>query len=159
MEILWWIKPKSKSAIWAQSIKKAMLYLRLMGYKQGRRNQGCHWHPQFLALIKRKAFSKDNICFHTFYYYYPPPPNLFDLPLYLQQCLSVINNSIFMNQSITPHSWTTSSQKPPPSLQITSNFLVLYGISHGITLGKNGVAQNLIYSKIWWSISWNCCVS
>ena len=29
MEIFWWIKPKSKSAIWAQSIKKAMLDVRL----------------------------------------------------------------------------------------------------------------------------------
>ena len=39
-------------------------------------------------------------------------------------------------------------ERPPPSLQITSNFLVFYGLSHGTTLEKNGVAQNLIYSKI-----------
>ena len=31
MEIFWWIKPKSQSAIWAQSIKKAMLDIRLLG--------------------------------------------------------------------------------------------------------------------------------
>ena len=50
-------------------------------------------------------------------------------------------------------------KKPPPSIQITSsNFLVFYGLSHGTTLEKNGVAQNLMYSKIWWTISWNCCV-
>ena len=39
-------------------------------------------------------------------------------------------------------------ERPPPSLQITSNFLVFYGLSHGITLEKKCVAQNLIYSKI-----------
>ena len=39
-------------------------------------------------------------------------------------------------------------KSPPPSLQITSNCLVFYGLSHGITFEKNGVAQNLIYSKI-----------
>ena len=39
-------------------------------------------------------------------------------------------------------------KRPPPSLQITSNFLVSYGLSHGTTFEKNGVAQNLIYSKI-----------
>ena len=36
-------------------------------------------------------------------------------------------------------------ERPPPSLQITSNFLVFYGLSHGTTLEKNGVAQNVIY--------------
>ena len=35
-------------------------------------------------------------------------------------------------------------KRPPPSLQITSNFLVFYGLSHGTALEKNGVAQNLI---------------
>ena len=49
-------------------------------------------------------------------------------------------------------------KRPPPSLQITSNFLVFYGLSHGTTFEKNGVAQNLIYSKIWWTTSWNCWV-
>ena len=39
-------------------------------------------------------------------------------------------------------------KRPPPSLQITSAFLVFYGLSHGTTFEKNGVAQNLIYSKI-----------
>ena len=39
-------------------------------------------------------------------------------------------------------------KRPPPLLQITSNFLVFYGLSHGTTFEKNGVAQNLIYSKI-----------
>ena len=39
-------------------------------------------------------------------------------------------------------------ERPPPSLQITSNFLVFYGLSHGTPLEKNGAAQNLIYSKI-----------
>ena len=38
-------------------------------------------------------------------------------------------------------------KRPPPSLQITSNFLVFYWLSHGTTFEKNGVAQNLIYSK------------
>ena len=38
-------------------------------------------------------------------------------------------------------------KRPPPSLQFTSNFLVFYGLSHGTTFEKNGVAQNLIYSK------------
>ena len=49
-------------------------------------------------------------------------------------------------------------KRPPPSLQITSNFLVFYGLSHGITLEKKCVAQNLKYSKVWWTISWNGCV-
>ena len=49
-------------------------------------------------------------------------------------------------------------ERPPPLLQITSNFLVFYGLSHDITLEKKCVAQNLIYSKIWWTISWNCWV-
>ena len=31
-------------------------------------------------------------------------------------------------------------ERPPPSLQITSNFLVFYGVSHGTTLKKKGVA-------------------
>ena len=31
-------------------------------------------------------------------------------------------------------------KRPPPSLQITSNFLVFYGLSHGTTLKKKGVA-------------------
>ena len=31
-------------------------------------------------------------------------------------------------------------ERPPPSLQITSNFLVFYGLSHGTTLKKKGVA-------------------
>jgi hypothetical protein len=39
-------------------------------------------------------------------------------------------------------------ERPPPSLQITSNFLVFYGLSHDITLEKKCVAQNFIYSKI-----------
>ena len=39
-------------------------------------------------------------------------------------------------------------KRSTPSLQITSNFLVFYGLSHGITLEKNGMAQNLIYSRI-----------
>ena len=39
-------------------------------------------------------------------------------------------------------------KRPPPLLQITSNFLVLYGLSHGTTLEKYGVAQNLMYSRI-----------
>ena len=39
-------------------------------------------------------------------------------------------------------------KRPPPSLQITSNFLVFHGLSHGTTLEKKCVAQNLIYSKI-----------
>ena len=30
-------------------------------------------------------------------------------------------------------------ERPPPSLQITSNFLVFYGLSHGTTLKKKGV--------------------
>ena len=37
-------------------------------------------------------------------------------------------------------------KRPPPSLQITSNFLVFYGLSHGTTIEQNGVAKNLIYS-------------
>ena len=49
-------------------------------------------------------------------------------------------------------------ERQPPSLQITSTFLVFYGLSHDITLEKKCVAQNLIYSKIWWTISWNCWV-
>ena len=39
-------------------------------------------------------------------------------------------------------------KRPPPSSQITSNFLVFYGLLHGTTFEKNGVAQNSIYSKI-----------
>ena len=39
-------------------------------------------------------------------------------------------------------------KRPPPSLQIISNFLVFYGLLHDITLEKKCVAQNLIYSKI-----------
>ena len=39
-------------------------------------------------------------------------------------------------------------KRPPPSLQITSNFLVFYGLSHGITLEKKCVAQKLKYSKV-----------
>ena len=39
-------------------------------------------------------------------------------------------------------------KRPPPSLQITSNFLVFYGLSHDITLEKKCVVQTLIYSKI-----------
>ena len=39
-------------------------------------------------------------------------------------------------------------ERPPPSLHITSNFLVFYGLSHNITFEKECVAQNLIYSKI-----------
>ena len=31
-------------------------------------------------------------------------------------------------------------KRPPPSLQITSNFLVFYGLSNGTTLKKKGVA-------------------
>jgi hypothetical protein len=31
-------------------------------------------------------------------------------------------------------------KRPPPSLQNTSNFLVFYGLSHGTTLKKKGVA-------------------
>ena len=31
-------------------------------------------------------------------------------------------------------------KRPPPSLQITSHFLVFYGLSHGTTLKKKGVA-------------------
>ena len=31
-------------------------------------------------------------------------------------------------------------ERPPPSLQITSIFLVFYGLSHGTTLKKKGVA-------------------
>ena len=31
-------------------------------------------------------------------------------------------------------------ERPPPSLQITSNFLVFYELSHGTTLKKKGVA-------------------
>jgi hypothetical protein len=31
-------------------------------------------------------------------------------------------------------------ERPPPSLQITSNFPVFYGLSHGTTLKKKGVA-------------------
>ena len=31
-------------------------------------------------------------------------------------------------------------ERPPPSLQVTSNFLVFYGLSHGTTLKKKGVA-------------------
>ena len=31
-------------------------------------------------------------------------------------------------------------KSPPPLLQITSNFLVFYGLSHGTTLKKKGVA-------------------
>ena len=38
--------------------------------------------------------------------------------------------------------------RPPPLLQITSNFLVFHGFSHDTTFEKNGVAQNLIHSKI-----------
>ena len=49
-------------------------------------------------------------------------------------------------------------ERPPPLLQIRSIFLVFYGLSHDITLEKKCVAQNLIYSKIWWTISWNCLV-
>ena len=49
-------------------------------------------------------------------------------------------------------------ERPPPLLQITSNFLVFHGLSHDITLEKKCVAQNLIYSKIWWTISCNCWV-
>ena len=49
-------------------------------------------------------------------------------------------------------------KRPPPSLQITSNFLVFYVLSYGTTLENKGVAQNLTYSKIWPTISWNCCV-
>ena len=52
----------------------------------------------------------------------------------------------------------TQVKRPPPLLQITSNFLVFYGLSHGTTFEKNGVAQNPIYSKIWWTTSWNCWV-
>jgi hypothetical protein len=31
-------------------------------------------------------------------------------------------------------------ERPPPLLQITSIFLVFYGLSHGTTLKKKGVA-------------------
>ena len=46
-------------------------------------------------------------------------------------------------------------KKPPPSLQITSDFLVFHGLSHGNTLEKKCLEQILTYSKIWWTISWN----
>ena len=49
---------------------------------------------------------------------------------------------------LTPHSCRPQAERPPPWLQITSNVLVFYGLSHGITFEKNGMAQNLIYSKI-----------
>ena len=39
-------------------------------------------------------------------------------------------------------------KRPTPSLQITSNFQVFHGLSHGTTLEKKCVAQTLIYSKI-----------
>jgi hypothetical protein len=35
-------------------------------------------------------------------------------------------------------------KKPPPSLQITTIFLVFHGLSHGTTLEKKCVAQNCI---------------
>ena len=49
------------------------------------------------------------------------------------------------NSPLTPD--RPQVKRPPPSLQITSNFLVFYGLSHGTTFKKNGVAQILIYSK------------
>ena len=49
-------------------------------------------------------------------------------------------------------------KRPPPSVQITSNFLGFYGLSNCTTLRKKCVAKNLTYSKIHWTISWNCCV-
>ena len=60
---------------------------------------------------------------------------------------------IFTNfQSVTHPSPLTPDRpqvkKPPPSLQITSDFLVFHGLSHGSTLEKKDVEQNLTYSKI-----------
>jgi hypothetical protein len=50
------------------------------------------------------------------------------------------------NSPLTPD--RPQVKRPPPSLQITSNFLVFYGLSHGNTLEKKCVEQILTYSKI-----------
>ena len=39
-------------------------------------------------------------------------------------------------------------KRPPPSLQITSNFLVFYGLSHGTTFEKNGVDISYIFKNL-----------
>ena len=60
MEIFCWIKPKSKSDIWAQSIKKAMLDVRLMSKKR---------------IDQKKFWSKKNICKKKYWpIYWPPHP-------------------------------------------------------------------------------------
>ena len=38
-------------------------------------------------------------------------------------------------------------KRPPPLLQITSNFLVFYGLSHGITLKKRAWSKILRIQK------------
>ena len=40
------------------------------------------------------------------------------------------------------------SKNSTPSLKSTCYLPVFYGLSHGITFEKNGMAQNLIYLKI-----------
>ena len=49
--------------------------------------------------------------------------------------------NLFLRASFSPLSPDRRQvERPPPSLQITSNFLVFYGLSHGTTLKKKGVA-------------------
>ena len=55
------------------------------------------------------------------------------------------NNASLLSSRLTPD--RLHVKRPPPSLQITPNFLGFYGRSHGTTLEKNGVAQNCIYPK------------
>ena len=43
-----------------------------------------------------------------------------------------------LNTPLTPD--RRQVERPPPLLQITSIFLVFYGLSHGTTLKKKGVA-------------------
>ena len=53
--------------------------------------------------------------------------------------LQFIGHGLFEGMSpLTPD--RPQVKRPPPSLQITSNFLVFYGLSHGTTLKKKGVA-------------------
>ena len=62
------------------------------------------------------------------------------------------NQILFLTVVVTKHKPKVSPltpdqpqvKRPPLSLQITSNFLGFYGLSHGTTF----VAQNLVYSKI-----------
>ena len=66
-----------------------------------------------------------------------------------QQLLNAGDNKLSPFDHATPLTPDRPQVKrPSPSLQITSNFLVFYGLLHGTTLEKISVAQNVVYSKI-----------